>query len=426
MFTDDGDGWLRFRIGVLRDAAYAGLPFRTRRQLHAVVGARLEREVGDAPGERAAVLSLHFHLAGDHARALRYARLGADRAREHGAHADAARLYRRATDAARGANAEDAELAALWLALGEANARTGHPEDAQSAFRRARRLAGGDPVGEGEALLRQTELAERAGDAARAVRAGLRALRVLEGAGGREATGCRARVLAALAMTRQRQGRYDDAIRLCAQAIAEGEAAGEERAVAHACHLLDWALHDAGRGAEASHSARALAIYQRLGDLDREAAVLNNLGAYAYHEGDWREAVVLYRRAGNASARAGDVINAAFGDCNVGEVLVGQGRITAADEALRRALQVWRGSGDDSGVAYAHALLGRAAVHQGRHDDGRGLVQLALAKFRQLGHEPEAQMAEALLIEANVFGGHAERALQDIEALRPRLLDARM
>ena len=39
VFADDGDGWLKFRIGVLRDAAYAGLPFALRRRLHAVAGA---------------------------------------------------------------------------------------------------------------------------------------------------------------------------------------------------------------------------------------------------------------------------------------------------------------------------------------------------------------------------------------------------
>ena len=426
VFADDGDGWLRFRIGVLRDAAYAGLPFRTRRRLHAVAGARLEAERETSAGERSAVLSLHFFLAGDHGRAWSYAREAGDRARAQGAHADAARLYRRAVDAARSAGVDPPAHAAAWVALGESYARTGRPEEAQAAFRRARRLVAGDPAGEAEVLLRQTELADRAGDAPRAVRSGLRALRVLQDVEGRGAAGLRARVLAAVAMTRQRQGRFDDAIRLCAQAIAEGEAAGEDRAVAHACHLLDWALHDAGRGAEATHSGRALALYEQLGDLDRQAAVLNNLGAFAFHAGDWREAVVLYRRAGNASAQAGDVVNAAFGDCNVGEVLVEQGRLTAADEALRRAVQVWRGSGYDSGVAYATALLGRAAVHQGRSDDGRGLVQRALAKFRRLGHEPEAQMAEALLAEALVSGGHAERALQDIEALRPRLLDARL
>jgi class 3 adenylate cyclase/tetratricopeptide (TPR) repeat protein len=426
VFADDGDGWYRFRIGVLRDAAYAGLPFRTRRRLHAAAGARLERDLGDRASEQAARLSLHFFCAGDHERAWRYALLAGGQARDRGAHADAARFFARAADAARGAGVGRQDVADALVELGEAYARSGRPEPARGAYRRARRLVAEDPVRTGEVLLHETELADRAGEARQAVRTALRALRTLDGVAGTAAARCRARLLAALALTRQRQGRCDDAIRLCAQAIAEGEAAGEERAVAHACHLLDWALHDAGRGAEATHSPRALAIYERLGDLDRQAAVLNNLGAFAFHAGDWREAVVLYRRAGNASAQAGDVVNAAFGDCNVGEVLVEQGRLTAADEALRRAIQVWEGSGYDSGVAYATALLGRAAVHQGRSDDGRGHLQIALAKLRRLGHEPEAQMAEALLAEAFVYGRHAERALQDIEALLPRLLDARM
>ena len=209
-------------------------------------------------------------------------------------------------------------------------------------------------------------------------------------------------------------------------AIAEGEAAQAERPVAHACYVLDWALHDAGRPAEAVHSPRALAIYERLGDLDRQAAVLNNLGAYAFHEGRWSDAVVLYRRAGNASARAGDVVNAAFGDCNVGEVLVGQGRLAIAEQVLRQARQVWRGTGYDSGVASITALLGRAAVHGGRVEEGRGMLQTALGKFRHLRHAAEAEWAEALLAEALAFGGHAERALQSIEALRVRLLDPRL
>ncbi len=140
VFADDGDGWLRFRIGVLRDAAYAGLPFRTRRRLHAVAGARLEAERETSAGERSAVLSLHFFLAGDHGRAWSYAREAGDRARAQGAHADAARLYRRAVDAARSAGVDPPAHAAAWVALGESYARTGRPEEAQAAFRRARRL----------------------------------------------------------------------------------------------------------------------------------------------------------------------------------------------------------------------------------------------------------------------------------------------
>ena len=194
-----------------------------------------------------------------------------------------------------------------------------------------------DPVGQAEVLHRQTELADRAGDAVRAVRCAMRGIRALDGADGARAGACRAALLAALATARLRQGRCEEAVLLCRTAIAEGEAASAERPVAHACYVLDWALHDAAGRDEATHSGRALAIYERLGDLDHQAAVLNNLGAYAFHEGRWQDAVVLYRRAGNASARAGDVVNAAFGDCNVGEVLLGQGRLAIAEQALRQA-----------------------------------------------------------------------------------------
>ena len=73
--------------------------------------------------------------------------------------------------------------------------------------------------------------------------------------------------------------------------------------------------------------------------------MLNNLGGFAYHEGRWADATELYRRGAEASERAGDVANAAFGDCNVGEVLADQGRWAEAELRLREALRVWRGSG---------------------------------------------------------------------------------
>ncbi|HEX5856740.1 MAG TPA: adenylate/guanylate cyclase domain-containing protein, partial [Microbacterium sp.] len=65
----DGDWFLRFRRQVVWEAAYAGLPFRTRRRLHLRTGLELERRRGDD-----AVLALHFERAGSHERAFRYAR----------------------------------------------------------------------------------------------------------------------------------------------------------------------------------------------------------------------------------------------------------------------------------------------------------------------------------------------------------------
>ena len=84
-FQDDGDGYLRFRRVIVRDAAYAGLPYGTRRRLHRAVGERMEREYGSMLEEVGGLLSLHFHRAGEHAKAWRLRpRSRRSRARQRG------------------------------------------------------------------------------------------------------------------------------------------------------------------------------------------------------------------------------------------------------------------------------------------------------------------------------------------------------
>ncbi len=100
---------------------------------------------------------------------------------------------------------------------------------------------------------------------------------------------------------RNRQGRWADAVAACRMAIEEAEAAGELRALAHACYGLDWALWSSDVR-KATYSARALEIYEQLGDPEREAAVLNNMGMFAYYDGRWDDAVALYREAGRAAS----------------------------------------------------------------------------------------------------------------------------
>jgi tetratricopeptide (TPR) repeat protein len=201
---------------------------------------------------------------------------------------------------------------------------------------------------------------------------------------------------------RQREGRCDDAIALCHRAIDEAEACGEDGALAHACFILDWALFDAGRPEEARHSPRALEIYERLGEVDREAAVLNNMGGFAYHEGRWDDAVELYRRSARASERAGD-----------------QGELDEADAHLRRALRIWRGSGYDWGTAFATALLGRTAVRAGRTADGAELLDAALCDLRELRAMADLALVQAYRAEAHAFAGEPESALRAVAALLP-------
>jgi len=409
-FKQEADDHVRFRRDVVRDVAYAGLPFRMRRELHALAAQQLERELGPDADDAAARLAVHYHRAGVPEKAWRYSRLAADRARERSAFADAANLYRHALDSAHQLDVAADELVAVWESLADAYLRTGELERSHHALTAARRLVRGDPMRTAQLLWQHARTAERQGQVPRAVRWAGRALRALEGAADDAAAACRSHVVATLAGVRQRQGRMAEAVRLAREAIAEAEAAGEELALGHACQILDWALVESGRAADAGYSERALEIFRRHGAADRESAVLNNMGGFAYRAGRWDDAVELYRSSADASARAGDVNFGAFTDCNIGELLSDQGRLEEAEPLLRRALQVWRGTADEHGVAFATALLGRLHARSGRAEAAGHLLDDALARFQVLGVEIDAELVEVLQAEAALFAGRAEEA----------------
>ena len=418
IFIADGDGFLRFRRVIVRDAAYSGLAYRTRRRLHAAVARRIEQEYGAMLDEVGGMLSLHCHLAGDHGRAWQHARTAAARAADRFAYAAAADLWERALDAARRLDdVAPADCATAWEQLGEARARAGNLSGAADAFARARRLVRGDVVSEASLVQRQAHVHERVGRTAAAVRSARVGLRMLEGETGRGAGAVRAQLVTTLGAVRQRQGRHREAARLCREGVVAAESAGDQLTLARACFLLDWALVNLGQGAEAVHSAVALAIYERAGDLDRQAAVLNNLGMFAYWDGKWDEAIKLYERGADASMRAGDVANAAFGDCNIAEVLADQGRIAEAETRLLRARRVWRGTEDAHGAAFATALLGRAAARGGRSDEALELLDDARAELRELGFGGDAALADAYKAEALVLAGRSAEALEAAEKL---------
>ena len=96
----------------------------------------------------------------------------------------------------------------------------------------------------------------------------------------------------------------------CWRAIEEAEVSGAEDALAQSYFILDIAYIPLGRKDEAVYSARAAEIYERLGDLDRLAWVLNNQGGRAYLDGRWNDALELFERARQAFARIGDDTNA--------------------------------------------------------------------------------------------------------------------
>ena len=415
VFADDGDGYVRFKRPAVFEAAYEGLPYRLRRQLHGAVGEALEPELGHDADADPAVLSLHFILAGDHGRAWKYAKLAAERAVAKFAQADAARLYRRAIDAARHDRASDLELAECWEALGEALSQSGHLSAAVDALTAARRLVRDDALAQSRLFLRHVRIAHRRGRLADAVRWGGRGLRAVDDAADDESRVIRARLLAELAFIRYYQGRPKEAERLCRTAIAQFESDVEQRPVAHASYVLDMALMDLGRLDEATHSRRALAIYERLGDHVEQGYVLNTMGHLAYVRWEWDEALRLLSRAADAFERAGSQGGIALASCNIGELLAERGAPGEAAKQLGRARRIWSASGERASAAYADLQLGRVAGRDRNIEVARELVNEATRELRTLGETRSLEEAELVLAEAEAFGGDASRAVEITE-----------
>lgn len=406
------DRVVRFRSALLRDAAYEALPYRVRRDLHARVGEAILGVCGDDPDPEAARLSLHFFYAHRYPEAWYFSRIAGERAKAIYANVEAATFFKRALDAARRLDGIDPmDRSDAWESLGDVWMRVGSYQDAGTAYRSSRRLLAEMPIREARLLLKESWVPYRSGRFSQALRWITRGLKLLEGREGPEAGSQRAQLMVWYASSRQAQGRNRDAVRWCERAIAEAEQAGDQDALAHAYYILDWVYHSMGRPDLATHSPKALAIYEDLGDLGQQSAVLNNMGANAYYEGRWKEALDLYARGREVDQKAGDDVNAAFGTLNIAEILSDQGHEVEAERNLREALRVFRAARDVSGVAYALGSLGRLASRIGQYEEAMNLFAQAREGFVHVGEERQVVETDARVAECHLFRGDGEEAL---------------
>jgi class 3 adenylate cyclase/tetratricopeptide (TPR) repeat protein len=411
----------RFRHMLARDAAYEGLPYRRRRELHEQVGTIIEGRTAD-PEDQAELLSLHFFHAQDFERAWRYSRVAGERAQGIYANADAATFYERALAAARHNRAVASDTTKVQENLGDVRLRLGQLAKAADAYRASRRRLEQDPVEQARLLLKEAGVPFRLARFPATVRWLNRGLGVLERQDGPAAARERARIAVWLATTRQRQRRPDDAIGWCRRAVAEAERADDARhALGHAYIILDWAYQALGRPDEATYLPLALEIYEELGDLEWISIVLNNMAGRAYEEGRWNNCLELARRALEAKETIGDRWSAAVTSLNVAEILTDQGRLEEAEPMTTAALRVFKASRAPGFTAHAQSLLGRIAARRGgRLDEARSLLEEARALHLEADQPTEALRTDAAIAECLVRQGDAQSALALVESTLAR------
>jgi class 3 adenylate cyclase/tetratricopeptide (TPR) repeat protein len=403
-------GAFRFRHALFRDAAYEGLSYRRRGELHAKVGEAYERLEQQRGGEYAELLSLHFFHAGEHEKAYRYSLVAGGRAQAKFANVEAVDFFRRALDVAAKLDLPPAELAQVWESLGDVSELAGLYSDAAEAYSKSHKLQEQPRL-----LLKEGIIRERFGrysDALRWYNRGLQAAETLEP---KERLQLRFELSLAYAGVKLRQGEFRDCIDWCNRVVEEAAETQDLPALAHAYYLLHLS-HTSLRSPErAAFRGLALPIYEELGDLLGEANVLNNLGIDAYYEGRWQEALDLYERSKEARERIGDVVGAAQITNNIGEIKSDQGYLTTASELFEEARGVFETAGHRMLATLATSNLGRAASRAGSFGDALASLQQALSDFHEIRAGSLVLETKARLAERAVLAGEPEVALREAE-----------
>jgi predicted ATPase/class 3 adenylate cyclase/predicted negative regulator of RcsB-dependent stress response len=412
LFDEEPDGYLRFRRSLLRDAAYEGLPYKLRRQLHGSVAARMEEEL-DEPEEAADILSLHYLDAGEHGAAWRYANAAGKRAQAAFAYVEAAGLYSRAVEAGRRLDQlSERELGGTYEALGDSWQRAGEPQKAFDAFAAARRMLHDDTLRVAGVYLKCSKAEEKLGEYRKALRWAARAGKALQGNRDPEAARHVARSSAWYALVLQRQGRTNDAMRRAQQAIEEAEAADDAEALGAAALVMGWACSALGRQGAEAFLQRSLEAYRKSGNLSRQAIIQANLGVICQWEGRWDEALEHYERGRQGSLKVGNTVSATLARMNIGEILSDRNELIAAEEALLEALPVWRASKYRHFLGGCLLFLARVSLKAGRIEEALKRLDEARTQFVHVGASEELLEVDGRLAECRARMGEPSAALE--------------
>jgi tetratricopeptide (TPR) repeat protein len=242
-----------------------------------------------------------------------------------------------------------------------------------------------------------------------------KALAGLDGVASAPALAERAEICSWQAMVELRLGRPAAATAWARRAVEGADDADAPTALGRGLMVLDLALVEQGRLDEATHGERALEVFERLGDLNQQAFVWNNLGLVAFYRGRWDEALACYARAKEAWERTGDRASVTFADVNMGEILTGQGRHDEADALLRNALRAARAARNDADVGYVLRELGTIDLRRGNVDAALEQLSAAAAACEAAGDAPAALEAKARIAETHLLAGRIRQAREAAE-----------
>jgi tetratricopeptide (TPR) repeat protein len=391
LISEETPGQYAFRHALMRQAVYANLLVKERKQYHRAIGETIVGLYGDSLDAHLSDLSHHFYEAGDWDKALEYARSAGARARAMYAPQEAVEHFTRASDAARHLPAP--QLSSLFRERAHAYEISGDFERARADYESslAEARANQDRRNEWEALIG----------------------------------------LGFLWASRD----YDRTGEYLKQALALARTIDDRSVLGHTLNRVgNWYLN-----VEAADQARrlhheALTIFQQLDDASGIAETADLLGLANMLAGNWKEggdfyrqAIALFRslndRRGLSSVLANQAQRGAmvFNDLLIPSDDEHAMTITEAEEALRLSREIgWR-----AGEVYALCVLGSLFGSRGDYDRSFDLLTRSLQMAEEIRHGQWATLGQLQmgtlylnLLELDRAQQHLEQSLASAREVR--------
>lgn len=411
-------GTVQFKQDLIRLAAYEGLSFRRRREVHGIIAEAIERRARRRANRQAALLSQHYYLAERWEKAWQFSLVAAEQARSGDATVDAVRLYERAlASAAHLDEPDESALAELNESLGDVAARAGLPDRSELAYETAASIRPVDGVDEARLARKMGSLLRDRGDFERADASLARARAITDGAVDDELRLEHVETLVAVAAVRHRAGDFEASCVAALEAIDEAEHIDASASFARAASIMVVNQAALASSSDRDFGAEALAVFEELGDSWGKAKVLNNLGMVQYYAGDWVETARLWEQSRTEYRAAGDASGAATAENNLGEIRADQGRLDEAEEHFQEALRAWRAARFPVGVALGTQNLGRVASRRGEIAEGERLLREALEGFEAIGLQAYVADTKLRLAQVHAFGGRLGPLRKALDAL---------
>ncbi|WP_232667967.1 ATP-binding protein [Pseudonocardia sp. TRM90224] len=229
--------------------------------------------------------------------------------------------------------------------------------------------------------------------------------------------------LAGLAAVERLQGRFQNAVGICDEALTVARRASDSGGEIAALICLAWAELDLGRPS-VEHPERALTIARAIGNPHEEVRALRCLGHVHRLQGQRKEAadafertLVLARSIGSRSATFGALLG-------IGMIHRLEGRYAEAGPLYEQALTLALEIGDVNSQFEAHQALGRLHLSAGHAGRALGCHQAALDAAVALNHAGDQVRAHDGLAHAHLAVDqheHARRHWQEALDILTRL-----